>query len=76
MDDVREQVPDRGMLSASDNAWEHATKMAKMNRLLTDLPIVGHGRADAAASDLGISRRQVYVLAAEVATLRWGSFQT
>lgn len=62
MDDVREPVRDRGVLTASDDAWERAAKLASVVGPLAELSGVGHARADTAAVELGISRRQIYVL--------------
>lgn len=62
MDDIREPVRDRGVLTACDDAWERAAKTAAVIGPLSDLSRVGHSRVDVAAAELGISRRQLYVL--------------
>lgn len=60
--DVREPVRDRGVLTARDEAWNRAAMAAAVIGPLADLPSVGHARADAVAAELGISRRQLYIL--------------
>ncbi len=62
MDDVRESVPGRGVLTATDDEWAFAVRAAQVIGRLASLPAVSHDRADAAAGELGVSRRQVYVL--------------
>lgn len=62
MDDIRESVPGRGVLTATDDEWAFAVRTAQVIGRLASLPAVSHDRADAAARELGVSRRQVYVL--------------
>jgi len=62
MDEVEEAVHNRGVLSAPDVAWERAVLMAQMVGPLSELPVIGFARADEAAAELGVSRRQLYVL--------------
>lgn len=58
-DDV--QIVERGVLALSADAWEEARRRAALIGPLATGP-VSHGAADAAAEQLGLSRRQVYVL--------------
>lgn len=62
MDEVQGSVEDRGLLTVSDEAWEHAVRAAAVIGALADLPRLGHDRVDDAAAELGVSRRQLYVL--------------
>jgi putative transposase len=61
-------VPERGVLTASSEAWDLAVRRAEVIGSLAELDEVGHrcadadADADAAADELGLSRRQVYVL--------------
>jgi putative transposase len=43
-------------------AWERAVLMAQVVGPLSELPVIGFARADEAAAELGVSRRQLYVL--------------
>ena len=55
-------VAERGVLTAPAKAWDLAVRRADVNRELATRQVVGLEAADAAASRLGVSRRQVYVL--------------
>ena len=58
-DDV---VPERGLLAVSDEAWALAVRRAEAIRPLAEAGTAGAEAVEAAAEQLGISRRQVYVL--------------
>ena len=62
MDGERVQVIERGVLTASDEAWAVAVRRAQVIGPLAAGSRVGAEAADGAAAELGISRRQVYVL--------------
>ncbi|WP_327104898.1 hypothetical protein [Nonomuraea glycinis] len=62
MDGGRAQIIERGVLTAPDEAWDVAVRQAEVIGRLAAEPRVGLAAADAAASELGISQRQVYVL--------------
>jgi putative transposase len=55
-------VAERGVLTAPAEAWGLAVRRAEVIRELAAQRVVGLGAADAAASQLGVSRRQLYVL--------------
>ncbi len=55
-------VAERGVLTASAEAWDLAVHRADVIRGLAAQRVVGLEAADAAAAQLGMSRRQVYVL--------------
>lgn len=55
-------IAERGVLTASDEAWELAVGQAAVIGPLAAQPRVGSALVDQAAAELGISRRQVYVL--------------
>ncbi len=55
-------VAERGVLTASAEAWGLAVGRAEVIRELAARRVVGLEAADAAATRLGVSRRQVYVL--------------
>ncbi len=55
-------VAERGVLTAPTEAWGLAVRRADVIRELAAQRVVGLDAADAAASQLGVSRRQVYVL--------------
>jgi len=55
-------VAERGVLTASAEAWDLATRRAEVVRELAGQRVVSVADADAAAARLGVSRRQVYVL--------------
>lgn len=62
MDDIEDSVSDRGVLTASDETWERAVRAAGIVGPLANLSRVGRDRVDGAAAELGVSRRQLYVL--------------
>jgi putative transposase len=64
MDGGQAQIIERGVLTAPDEAWDVAVRQAEVIGPLADQPRLGLAAADAAAAELGISRRQVYVLLA------------
>jgi putative transposase len=55
-------VAERGVLTAPAAAWDLAVHRADVIRELAAQRVVGLDSADAAAAQLGVSRRQVYVL--------------
>ncbi|HVB45027.1 MAG TPA: Mu transposase C-terminal domain-containing protein [Streptosporangiaceae bacterium] len=55
-------VTERGVLTAPAEEWDLAARRAAVFRELARQRVVGLEAADAAASELGVSRRQVYVL--------------
>ena len=55
-------IVERGLLTMSDAAWDRAVRQAAVIAPLAALEVVGHRAADDAAENLGVSRRQVYVL--------------
>ncbi|HEX5297030.1 MAG TPA: DDE-type integrase/transposase/recombinase [Streptosporangiaceae bacterium] len=61
-------MAERGVLTAPAGAWDLAVRRAGVIRELAGQPVVGTGAADAAAAELGVSRRQVYLLVS-----RWRS---
>ncbi|MGW5685241.1 transposase [Nonomuraea sp. NPDC003754] len=64
MDGGQAQIIERGVLTAPDEAWDVAVRQAEVIGPLAAQPRLGLAAADAAADELGISRRQVYVLLA------------
>lgn len=52
----------RGQLTMSDAPWEQARTRTAVIGSLADRGVIGIAAADRAAAELGISRRQVYVL--------------
>jgi putative transposase len=62
MDDEPTTVPERGLLATSDEAWNLAVRRAEVIGRLARSGVVGLEAADAAAAELGVSRRLVYVL--------------
>ncbi|MEV4065311.1 DNA-binding domain-containing protein [Nonomuraea dietziae] len=62
MDGDQAQIIEQGVLTAPDEAWDMAVRQAEVIGQLAAAPRVGLAAADAAAVELGISRRQVYVL--------------
>lgn len=56
------QIIERGVATLPDEIWEQARRRTEIIGPLAALEVVGHRAADAAALELGISRRQVYVL--------------
>jgi putative transposase len=61
-------VAERGVLTAPAGTWDLAVRRAGVIRVLAVQPVVGTDAADAAAVELGVSRRQVYLLVS-----RWRS---
>lgn len=61
-DDARAVVAERGVLTSPDVVWETAVRRAAVIGRLADRGTVGFAAADSAAPELGVSRRQVYVL--------------
>jgi putative transposase len=57
-------VVERGVLTASDEVWDAAVRQAAVIGPLAAKPAVGSEAAERAAAELGISRRQVYLLVA------------
>ena len=55
-------VVERGLVTLSDQEWEQARLRAQVIAPLAALTVVSHLAADAAAEQLGLSRRQIYVL--------------
>jgi putative transposase len=55
-------LAERGVLTASEEAWGLAVRQAEVIRELAAQRVVSLQDADAAASRLCVSRRQVYVL--------------
>jgi putative transposase len=55
-------VVERGVLTAAAEAWDLAVRQAEVIGQLAGQRTVGLEAADAAAAELGVSRRQVYVL--------------
>ena len=53
-------VLERGVLTAPAEVWAVAVRRAKVIGPLAGAPTVGHRAADAAAAELGMSRRPVY----------------
>ena len=62
MDGGPTEVAERGVLTASDEAWSVAVRRAEVIGKLARAPRAGVEAADAVAVELGVSRRQVYVL--------------
>jgi len=56
------ELVERGVLSMSDEEWEETRHRAAVIGPLAATGLVDHSAADAAAAELGLSRRQVYVL--------------
>lgn len=63
-DDDAERVRERGLVTASPEAWTSARDRARVVEELARRDVVGHEAADEAAAALGLSRRQVYTLLA------------
>ncbi|MEV0590662.1 helix-turn-helix domain-containing protein [Nonomuraea cavernae] len=62
MDGGQTEIVERGVLTAPNAAWDVAIRQAELISPLADQPRLGLAAANAAADELGISRRQVYVL--------------
>ncbi|MFC0429910.1 Mu transposase C-terminal domain-containing protein [Kutzneria buriramensis] len=59
---VESPVVERGVLTAPGPVWDAASRRAEVISALAEKPTVGLAAADHAAAELGISRRQVYLL--------------
>ena len=57
-----DRVVERGLLSVPDEVWAVAVRRAEVIGPLAAAGVVGAAAADAAAEELGLSRRQVYTL--------------
>lgn len=55
-------VMERGVLTAPAQTWDAAARRAEVIKRLASEVTVGLDAADAAADELGVSRRQVYTL--------------
>ncbi|MEV0291895.1 Mu transposase C-terminal domain-containing protein [Kribbella sp. NPDC050820] len=55
-------VIERGVLTAAPAIWESAVRRAEVIGRLAQRDTMGRDAADAAAAELGVSRRQVYLL--------------
>ncbi|WP_290336910.1 helix-turn-helix domain-containing protein, partial [Pseudomonas aeruginosa] len=55
-------ITEHGVATLPEQAWERARRRAEIIGPLAQSETVGHEAADAAAQELGLSRRQVYVL--------------
>ncbi|MBL1262679.1 helix-turn-helix domain-containing protein [Methylomicrobium sp. RS1] len=55
-------VIEQGLLTLSEDAWELASRRARFIAPLAALEPIGRQAADDAAEQLGVSRRQVYLL--------------
>jgi putative transposase len=55
-------LAERGVLAVADEVWNLAVRRAAVIRPLAEGGVVGHAAADAAAVELGVSRRQVYLM--------------
>ena len=62
MDGQPQAFADRGLLTVPDEVWALAVRRAEVIRPLAELATVGMSAADAAAAELGVSRRLIYVL--------------
>ena len=57
-----DRVPERGLLTVPDEVWAVAVRRAEVIGPLAEAGTAGEEAVEAAAEQLGISRRQVYVL--------------
>ncbi|MGH8934300.1 MAG: Mu transposase C-terminal domain-containing protein, partial [Egibacteraceae bacterium] len=55
-------IRERGVLAVSEEVWGRAVRRAGVIGRLAESAVVGHEAADVAAAELGVSRRQVYVM--------------
>jgi len=62
VDDGPVVLAERGVLAVSDEVWNLAVRRAAVIGPLAGAGVVGHAAADAAAAELGVSRRQVYLM--------------
>lgn len=60
--DQEVRIPERGLLTVSDEVWDLAVRRAEVVGPLAAAGTAGEGAVQAAAAQLGVSRRQVYVL--------------
>lgn len=59
---AEDRVPERGLLTVPDEVWAVAVRRAEVVDPLAEAGTAGEEAVEAAAAELGISRRQVYVL--------------
>ena len=59
---VEDRVPERGLLAVPDEVWALAVRRAEVIGPLAEAGTAGEEAVEMAAEQLGISRRQVYVL--------------
>lgn len=59
---TEDRIPARGLLTVPDEVWQLAVQRAEVIAPLADASSVGAGAVNAAAAQLGVSRRQVYLL--------------
>lgn len=57
-----DEVSERGVLTAPEQLWATAVRQAAVISRLAELDVAGVTAVDAAAAELRLSRRQVYVL--------------
>lgn len=62
MDDEPVLVAERGLLAVSDDVWNLAVRRAAVIGPLARADVAGLAAVDAAAAELGVSRRQVYLM--------------
>ena len=62
MADEPVMLAERGLLAVPEEVWSLAVRRAEVIGRLARLDVVGWEAADAAAAELGVSRRQVYLL--------------
>jgi putative transposase len=55
-------LPERGLLSVPDEIWDLAVRRAQVIGPLAMTGVVGGSAVEAAAAEVGLSRRQVYEL--------------
>ncbi|MDQ5951455.1 MAG: putative transposase, partial [Patescibacteria group bacterium] len=55
-------ISEHGLLTLSSEAWEQLQQKSQVITPLAALPLISHHAADTAARQLGLSRRQIYVL--------------
>ncbi len=56
------KIPEKGVATLPEEIWEQACRRTEIIGPLAELDVVGHQATDTAARQLGLSRRQVYVL--------------
>jgi len=62
VDDESVLVAERGLLAVSDDVWNLAVRRAAVIEPLAGAGVAGLAAVDAAAVELGVSRRQVYLM--------------